>query len=382
VEEQQRRLRLKPEETVRELDLDLRRKLDRERSLLLHRLRLLGVPWGEPARSGVRLGRGGTFHEVWRLRWQVEFPLLLIEKNVWGNILFDAADAFVRHEASTQPELPRLTALLREAAVAELPDAVGQLLHAIQAQSAVTADTRLLMDALLPLAEIARYGDVRGTEVGQVTPILDGLFERILIALPGACSQLDDSAASAMVESVARVQDSVRLLDRGSMVAGWQDVLRTLATQETIHALLRGWSCRLLLEAGPIDSAELQRLARLALSRSVPSSSAAAWIEGLLRGSGQILLHEDGLWAALDGWLQDLDADTFAAILPLLRRAFSGFQPPERRMMGEKVKHVRGEWVAPSKSVTGVERTVAIERARQVIPVLAHILGVEVRDDR
>jgi hypothetical protein len=51
-------------------------------------------------------------------------------------------------------------------------------------------------------------------------------------------------------------------------------------------------------------------------------------------------------------------------------------------MMGEKVKQVRGDSVAVPASAAGEERTVAIERARKVIPVLAHILGVEVCGDR
>ena len=49
----------------------------------------------------------------------------------------------------------------------------------------------------------------------------------------------------------------------------------------------------------------------------------------LLRGSGLVLLHEDALWSALDAWLRDLSAETFVELLPLLRRAFAGFQPPE-----------------------------------------------------
>ncbi|MGW6554535.1 DUF5682 family protein, partial [Streptomyces sp. NPDC055051] len=51
----QRSLRLKPEAAERELDLDLRGGTDAARSRLLHRLRLLGVDWGEPA-----AGRTGT----------------------------------------------------------------------------------------------------------------------------------------------------------------------------------------------------------------------------------------------------------------------------------------------------------------------------------
>ena len=48
----QKRLRLKPEALEKLLDLDLRNDTDRERSVLLHRLRLLGVDWGTPSEQG------------------------------------------------------------------------------------------------------------------------------------------------------------------------------------------------------------------------------------------------------------------------------------------------------------------------------------------
>ena len=58
----QRRLRLKPEASVKELTLDLRRPNDRERSRLLHRLNLLEVPWGTPRvrARGARHVQGGV----------------------------------------------------------------------------------------------------------------------------------------------------------------------------------------------------------------------------------------------------------------------------------------------------------------------------------
>src|SRR5262249_45685968 len=69
---EQKRLRLPPKLEIKVLDLDLRETLDRERSQLLHRLRLLGVAWGEPkAHSGGR----GTFHELWDLGWRPEFAI-------------------------------------------------------------------------------------------------------------------------------------------------------------------------------------------------------------------------------------------------------------------------------------------------------------------
>lgn len=44
----QRTLRLKPEASERDMELDLRKDTDAARSRLLHRLRILGVGWGEP----------------------------------------------------------------------------------------------------------------------------------------------------------------------------------------------------------------------------------------------------------------------------------------------------------------------------------------------
>ncbi len=67
---------------------------------------------------------------------------------------------------------------------------------------------------------------------------------------------------------------------------------------------------------------------RLTLSTATPAPQAAAWVEGVLHGSGRLLLYEDGFWPALDGWLAELAPDPFTALLPLLRRAFSEFRGP------------------------------------------------------
>jgi hypothetical protein len=152
--------------------------------------------------------------------------------------------------------------------------------------------------------------------------------------------------------------------------------------RESIHGLLRGRCCRLLLDAGALAEDELQRLAGLALAPANPAPQAAAWAEGVLRGSGLVLIHQDGLWRALDAWLRELSAEKFVALVPLLRRAFSDFAPPERRAMGEKVKRLRptaGEaGLAPTSTGRGEEAAGAPidrERADRVLPVLARILG-------
>ncbi len=113
----------------------------------------------------------------------------------------------------------------------------------------------------------------------------------------------------------------------------------------------------------------------------MPAPAAAAWIEGVTRGSGLLLLQQDGLWVALDGWLSDLAPDTFVELLPLLRRAFAGFQPPERRAMGEEIKRLRrdGDGATAGIGPDSLDGMGGIDRARadRVLPVLAHVLGVE-----
>lgn len=366
-------LRFKPTTEVKTHDFDLRKENDLARSHLLHRLALLGIGWGTVRASG---GKASTFHEVWQVEWKPEFAVAVIEANVWGNTVEAAATGKVVQTAAESQDLAAVTALLDTAILAGLQSAVAPLISRVQAIAAVGADVRHLMDALPPLARVARYGDVRGTEAKQVEPILVGMFERALVGIGAACSALDNDAAQRMLDSLARVSEALAILNRGDLQSEWQTCLRRLMDRD-IHALLRGWCCRSLLEQRVLSEDELYRLARLALSPALPPADCAAWATGLLRGSGLVLLHQDGVWQVFDRWLADLSPETFVEMLPLLRRAFADFTGPERRQMGEKVKHLRSPTTgAPQRGgAASVPSDIDPARAAQVLPVLAHILG-------
>ena len=203
---EQKRLRLAPEAGERVLELDLRRESDLDRSRLLHRLRLLGLPWGEDQR--VR-GKRGTFHEHWRLRWQPEFAVQIIEAAVWGNTVAAAAGGRVRGQADGAADLPTLTGLLDRTLLADLPAAARHLIARIDAEAARAADLQHLMGALPPLAEVLRYGDVRGTDTGMLGHVVDGLVARIAVGLPLATASLDDEAAGVMAAALSAVHAAV-----------------------------------------------------------------------------------------------------------------------------------------------------------------------------
>ncbi|HEY8323544.1 MAG TPA: DUF5682 family protein [Ktedonobacterales bacterium] len=371
----QRRLRLPASGEIRQLDLDLRDTSARMRSHLLRRLGLLGIPWGE--QRGDAGGVKGTFHELWQIQWQVEFPILLIEANVWGNTVAQASAAKAIAQMDKATDLATLTTLLDATLLAGLPNATAHALAATRARAAVTSDARLLLDALPPLARVARYGDVRGSRAADVAPVYASLFERALIGLPGACASLDDDAATAMVRSIERGAESVGLLDNADQRAEWIAALRGLIDLEHAHGLVRGRCCRLLLDMRALSGEELARRARLALSPVNPAEQAAAWVEGALMGGAVTLIRQDALWQALDAWLCELSAEEFIATLPLIRRSFARFDSAERRAMGEKVRALRGVsgGGAVGAAASADDAHIDPERAALTLPTLARLLA-------
>ena len=368
LEATQKRLRFKPTGGKKEVTLDLRKPTDLDRSRLLHRLAALGVPWGE---RGHESGTG-TYKEAWRLDWRPEFSVRVIEANRHGGTVPAAATVKLMADAADAP-LGGLVERLDAALLADLPDAVGALVDRARGAAAVAADAAELAAAVPPLARVARYGDVRGTAAGNLLPVLRGLLERYFVGLPPACRSLDADAAAAALRGAEGVHAALKTLDLTDEFETWRGVLTALAGTDDVHGLLRGWAARTLLEERAIDAGELARRARLALAAAAEPADAAAWVEGLLRGSAKVLLYEDAVWAALDDWLGTLDDGRFLEALPLLRRSFAHFSRPERREMGDRVARL-GDG-SPRRAPTPAGPELDEARAAKVVPVLELILG-------
>lgn len=365
----QRRLRLEPAAAYSDRDFDLRKPTDLERSHLLHRLNLLGIPWGQVQRSG---GGRGTFHERWRLKWGPESEVALIEANVWGSTVDSAASGRVRDIAVKSQNLTELTAMVEDALNASLPDAVSTLMVYLQNLAALTSDIPHLMSALPPMANVLRYGNVRQTDAGMVGHVVEGLITRICVGLPTACASLNDEAAETMYALLGGVNEAIRLLQNEAYDPMWHAVLQKLADQPGVHNLIAGLCCRLLLDQKVWQAQEAAERMGLALCVANEPMQAAAWIEGMLRGSSALLLHNDTLWQILDEWVASLRCDTFLQLLPLLRRTFSTFPAAERRQIGERA---RSEGAA-GRGILAGGSDIHPERAERVLPVLARLLGL------
>jgi len=368
----QRRLKL-PDRTEpkKPLELDLRQPTGLERSYLLHRLRLLNIPWGDRQRTSSK----GTFKEAWRLDWKPELAIAFIEASQWGTNLYEAASQYASHCADTAPNLPSLTELLDQVLLAALPEATTHLMERLQEEAAVASDVVHLMGALPPLANLLRYSDVRQTDTRIVSHVVDGLVVRICIGLPLACASLNDAAALEMFKHLITTHSTLKLLQNEEHLSTWRSLLQQMADQETLHGLLAGRCCRLLLDDGLLSPEDTARRMGLALSVAVEPVHAAAWVEGFLQGSGLMLLHDEAIWQVLDRWVISLGAETFVTLLPLLRRTFTTFPIGERRQMADRVQQ-GGLARGPQTTARFDEATFDRDRADAVLPLVAQLLGL------
>lgn len=364
----QKSLRLPASAEEKDYDLDLRKAIDLDRSRLLHRLRLLDIPWGEFRHER---GRKGTFHEFWRVQWAPEFVIRLIEASRWGGTVADAAAGRTLHAVHEQSGLTALVELLDDVLLADLAAVVSALMTAIQDRAARGGDVLQLMDALPALARAARYGNVRQADTELIGALTDGLVDRICVGLAPACASMNDEAAEAMFTRVVAVHDAINLLQHERQRAAWGAALVQLAQQNGVHGLVGGRAVRLLHESGAWDGEAVARRFNYALSTANDAGQAAGWLAGFLRGSGLLLVHDEKLWALVDAWVAGLTGEHFTEVLPLLRRTFATFPAPERRQMGERVRRSR------SAAPLVAEGEFNHARAARVLPVLGRILGVE-----
>jgi Family of unknown function (DUF5682) len=369
---EQRRLRMRPEASPRDYDLDLRKPNDLARSHLLHRLALLGVDWGRPQRGRTR--NIGTFRETWQLTWRPELDLALIEASMWGSTVAAAAGQRARSMAAQSTALEDLTALVERCLLADLGDTLPSVLAGVRDRAALDTDVTHLMAALPALVRAARYGDVRGTDPARLGDVATEMVTRICAGLPAATASLDEAAERALRDRIDAVHAATGLLADGSSRDRWLDTLARLVLR--CPPLISGRLTRLLLDAGRISADDAGTRMSRELSAAAPATAAASWAEGFLAGSGLLLVHDGKLLGLTDRWLSGLSEDAFAAVLPALRRTFGGFAPPERRAIGEKAAHLDGSGRVPEVAAAAADE---LDEGRAAIAVraVAAILGLD-----
>ncbi len=340
----QRTARLAPDPVGRTVELDVRTPNGLRRSRLLHRTAALDIPWGV-----LEEGRGssGTFRETWRVEWDPELSVRVVEQAGHGTTVASAATARLVERAAAARVLGEASQVVERALLADLPDAVGPAVARLGALAADAPDVAELMDAMGPLAASQRYGDTRRTDAVGLAAVFDELVVRVLAGLPRASMALDEDAAHRLVERLSEVQAALAVVDHPARRGAWPAVLAQLVEAARVHGSVKGRATRLLHDAGWWSPDEVERRLGRALTAGTPPADGASFVEGFLAGSGTVLLHDAQLRALIDTWIGALSPDGFTAVVPLLRRTFGSFEPAERRQLGALLATGRVERAAP-----------------------------------
>jgi len=372
VERQQKRLRVPFTAEIKELTLDLRKPNDLERSLFFHRLSLLGIDW---VTLGVAEGKG-TFKERWTLYHKPEHIVCIIERAIWGNTLHEAVQKYLLHRMEDIRYMPELTHLLNLVISADLPDVVGAMTTRLDGLSAGSTDIVEMLEAVPDLVGIVRYGNVRNLDFSQVANMLQAMIARILAGGLLVCINIDEDAASDLLEHLAATDYAVATLNDSELSSMWCEFLGKVGSASNVHPLLSGYATRLLHDKGLVSHERMHDALRFYSSVGNATADIAYWFEGFLRSSGSLLLLDDHLWELVNGWVCDLSDADFKELLPIIRRTFSLFTSFERRKLGEKAMGYEENSKALSVSV-GTSCNDA--EAQKVLPLVCSLLGLEIK---
>jgi hypothetical protein len=331
----QRRLRLKPEALAQELSLDLRSESGLERSILLHRLTLIRVPWGAPQHAG---GSRGSFRERWVLEWKPQLSIALVEALQWGVTVASAAAGRAASLARDSGDLAELARLVQTCLLADIPDTAQLAMDRLQALAVGAADIGLLLEAVPPLTQVLRYGTARRTPEAALRRLVQTLGEQACVGLPYAARQLDEAAAATLTSRIRSFDATLALIENERLAADWTAALGRIVADPQATPAVAGAATRRLGERGALNTEETAQAFSRALSPANPAAAAAAWLEGFLGGEGEILLHDAALVALIDAFLAGLAPESFEELLPAFRRALANLDAYQRRRLLDTAK--------------------------------------------
>lgn len=338
-----KRLKLEKYRTAvaQELELDLRENrrvkseeaayLDLHRSVLLHRLAVLGIGF---ARKQETNQQAASWAERWVLQWTPEAEIQAVESTLKGETIQVAAAYALYERLQGSPDLAEAAKLIRTACECRLTDAMGEATRVLQELAVEAGSFEQIAAAAFELSALIRFGSVRRLDTGSLVPLLRQLFLRGSLLLLDAAN-CNDEAAGARAEAIQQLnavaQEHYEEVDEEL----WLGQLRELASRDDRNAKLSGFTFAIMLERNEVSAEACSQEVSRRLSPGVPADLGAGWFEGLSMRNRYALLSRTALWEQLDAYVNSLDEEPFYRSLVFLRRAFSGFEPRERATVTE-----------------------------------------------
>lgn len=341
--------RLPQSDEVVAFTLNLTNEVEVGTSVLLHRLRVAGVPYasfvGRRSRAWttgdlVEAGGAGALErrsEAWEAWLTPATWVALIEKIPLGDTIEEVASRTLEDALGGAHGAGDAAAVLLEAVVAEAPRVVGAALAACDKFAVTDDDLPSLARSASALSALASHGSSRASGDDAIPTLFTRIFTRAVLRLADACGAAEDAIEP--VKEALRALYEVALSQPLADKAGFFAQAHAIAEADDLAASASGMAAGLLALAGEIDDAALATLVSRRLSDAWAPARAASFLSGLVDVNALAIVKSRAVVAAIDGFLTNVPVDAFRDLLPALRRAFASLGPTERRSL---IEHVLG----------------------------------------
>lgn len=333
--------------TMQDLTLDLRENrtvstkkaafLDLERSFFMHQLRVLNISFGK--QETVKQ-ENATWAEHWVVRWTPEAEIELVEAALKGDTVMLAASFILKERVENAKSISDIALVIEDAFTCGMAKAVAYATAGLQAMAVDAASIIELAKTAHRLSVVLQYGSIRQLDSKPLEPILQQIFYRANLILPGECV-CDDAASKEMIEAMEMLNRAVLSHDFLDDEI-WVNTLLEISHRDDLNTKLSGYASAVLMERGKMSNEELKLEVCRRLSKGTPAELGAGWFEGLAMKNRYALIARLSLWESLDDYLDTLDDEEFKRALVFLRRAFADFTALEKDEIAENLGEIWG----------------------------------------
>ncbi|MBB3070640.1 hypothetical protein FHS14_003642 [Paenibacillus baekrokdamisoli] len=312
--------------------------IDLKRSVLLHRLELLGINFARKQRVNQE---AASWAEHWVLQWTPEAEIQVVESTLKGETI-ELAAAFVLNERlESCVDIAESSKLIRLACDCGIPKLMEQARNTLQELAVDAGNFNQIASSAYDLSVLIQYGSLRKIETDSLIPLLQQLFLRGALLLSDAANCNDD-ASKGVVDAIQTLhgvaQEHFEIVDDGL----WLQKLHELSSRDDRNAKCSGFAFAILLERNEVSEEQSAQEVSRRLSPGIPTDLGAGWFEGLSMRNRYALLSRLSLWRQLDNYMESLEEEQFHRSLVFLRRAFGSFEPREKAAIAEMMGDIWG----------------------------------------
>ncbi|SFI90242.1 DUF5682 family protein [Thermoflavimicrobium dichotomicum] len=329
------------EDIPKSVQLQLTQPTEQMTSVFLHRLRLLGIPFGTlQMNASVKAYQLLTaVRERWEVVWTPATDAQLIEFSAYGSTLEEACSRYLMKKLEAVKQIDEVTEILLQMGLTQLEHLFPQALRICESLSSEDRNFTALSQGVLHVATLLKYGTARKlSHIELFTGLLEKLMLRAIWTLLPA-TVVDQEGAHEILRGIQTLYDVLgdsKRVERTHFIHALNKVIE----RKDANPLIRGFSLSLLYLMGQVSDEQLEITLQSWLRTSEQPDHMTYLIQGLFHLNRAYFIRKQGLIQAIHTFVVSLDKDTFVRLLPMLRQVFSQLSPMDGRNLTQTLAKV------------------------------------------